>query len=317
MDVSQNVSAKPERSPHSFLHTLLRFFSWLTSNRKMTFGACILGFFILMALIGPLFVGQDPNYLSSDLLQPPSLHHLLGTTSKGEDILAQLVYGARISLLVGFLSALGSTVLQILFGLLAGYFSGTVDNILSLIINVFLVLPGLPLGIVVASFAPASLKGPVLITLLLLFTSWSYGARVLRSQTLSVCQRDFVEAARSSGEWSFRIIFFEILPNEISIVASSFVGTFVYTIAAEVAFEFLGLGDPGRISWGVMLFWAQSQQAMLANAWWWFVPPGLCVSLLCAGLAFLNNGMDELANPRLRVEKPPRVERARKEVEAQ
>ncbi|GCF08452.1 ABC transporter permease [Dictyobacter arantiisoli] len=297
----------------TIVHNILK---WLTSNWKMTTGTCILVFFILMAIFGPLLAHMSPTAFSNDLFQPPSAAHWLGTTSKGEDIFAQLVYGARISLLVGFIAAIGSTILQILFGLLSGYFGGLVDNILSFVINVFLILPGLPLGIAIASFAPNNIKGPILITILLTFTSWSYGARVLRAQTLSMRSRDFVESARSSGEWPLRIIFFEILPNIISVVASSFVGTFVYTIGADVAFEFLGLGNVSQSTWGTMLFWAQSQQAMLAGGWWWFIPPGVCVSLLCAGLAFLNNGIDEVANPRLRVESKRKLARRKKEVVA-
>ena len=175
-------------------------------------------------------------------------------------------------------------------------------------VNVFLVLPGLPLTIVLASLASASgaNKNEYVIALVLMFTSWSYGARVLRAQTLSLKEREFVAAARASGESSLRIISAEILPNEVSLIASTFIGTFVYVVGAEVALDFLGLGDTSRASWGVILYWAQNNAALIVGKWWQFVPAGLCIALLCAGLAFINFGIDELSNPRLRAERPQR-----------
>ena len=281
----------------------------LLANKKIAVGLGIVVFFILIALLAPFLTPYQPDAFSSAVALPPSLAHPLGTTRHGEDVFAQLVYGARISLLVGFCAAIGSTILQVLFGLTAGYFGGLVDDILSLLINVFLVLPGLPLAIVVASFAP--IGSNVVLALILLFTSWAYGARVLRSQTLSLRERDFVASARSSGEWAWRIIFSEIMPNEIALVASNFVTTFVYTVGAQVALEFLGLGDVSKSSWGVMLYWAQLDQALLVGQWWRFIPPGLCVALLCAGLTLVNFGIDELANPSLhrakRVKSKPRT----------
>src|SRR5947209_11450854 len=217
---------------------------------------------------------------------------------------AQIVYGARVTLLVAFVAAIGSTILQVVMGLSSAYYGGIVDELLSLIINVFLVLPGLPLTIVLASLASvnAANKNEFVIALVLLFTTWSYGARVLRAQTLSLKEREFVTAARASGESSLRIIFAEILPNEAALVASTFIGTFVYAIGAEVALEFLGLGDTSRASWGVILYWAQNNGALIVGKWWQFIPAGLCVAILCAGLTFINFGIDELANPRLRKE---------------
>jgi peptide/nickel transport system permease protein len=179
-----------------------------------------------------------------------------------------------------------------------------IDEVLSFITNIFLVLPGLPLAIVIASFVP--IKGPTIIVLVLLLTSWPWGARVLRAQTLSIRQREFVTAAASMGEKSWRVIFLEILPNEIAVVASSFVGTFIYATLTSITLEYLGLGDISTASWGSMLFWAKADHALSIGSWWQFVPPGLCVALLCAGLTFINFGIDELANPKLRREKRPK-----------
>ena len=138
--------------------------------------------------------------------------------------------------------------------------------------------------------------------LVIALTSWAYQARVLRAQTLSMRHRDFVDAARSNGESAWRIIFFEIFPNEIAIVAAGFVGTAIYVILAAAGLEFLGLGDVGVIDWGTMFYWAQNNDALLLGAWWWYVAPGMSIALLGAGLALINFGIDEVANPRLRAE---------------
>src|SRR6516225_5040500 len=236
----------------SIPHTIL-------SNPKIAFGVGIVTFFVLVAIAAPLLTPYNPNASIVRGSLPPSRAHIFGTTGLGQDMFAQIVYGARVTLMVAFVAAIGSTILQVLMGLSSAYFAGMVDEILSLIINVFLVLPGLPLTIVLASLASASgaNKNEFVIALVLLFTSWSYGARVLRAQTLSLKEREFVTAARSTGETPFRIIFAEILPNEVALVASTFVGTFVYAVGAEVALEFLGLGDTSRASWGEILYWAQ------------------------------------------------------------
>ncbi len=281
----------------------------ITSNPKISIGLGIVIFFVLIAIAAPLLTPYDPNATIVRGSLAPSSAHILGTTGLGQDMFAQIVYGARVSLLIGFFAATGSTILQVFFGLTSAYFGGLVDDILSVIINVFLVLPGLPLAIVLAALASnadAANKNEFVIALVLLFTSWSYGARVLRAQTLSLKEREFVAAARATGETPLRIIFTEILPNEIALVASTFIGTFVYAVGAEVALEFLGLGDTSKASWGVILYWAQNNTALITGKWWQFVPAGLCVAVLCAGLAFINFGIDELANPRLRVERPRR-----------
>jgi peptide/nickel transport system permease protein len=274
----------------------------LTANTRMTIGICIIAFFVLISLVGPLFVlvvlHQSPDVSTNDLSQAPSAVHWLGTTQEGYDIFARLVYGARASLLTSFSASVGATIIAMVVGLVAGYVGGWVDDVLSLFSNIFLILPGQALAIVIASFA---VHGTGTIIVVLLFTGWAYGARVLRAQTLSMGQREFVTAARTTGESLWRIVFFEILPNEIAIVASSFIGVFIYAALTEVALEFLGLGDVNVASWGMILYWAQVHNALLTGHWWEFIPAGLCVAVLCAGLSCVNFGIDQLANPALQV----------------
>jgi peptide/nickel transport system permease protein len=283
----------------------------LTANTKITIGVCIIAFFVLIAILAPLLTHYPPSHdFGNGVSLHPSWAHPFGTTTKGEDIYTQVLYGTQTSLLIGFASAIGSTILQILFGLTSGYFGGLADDILTFVMNVFLVLPGLPLAIVVVSLTSGTaIPSDLILILVLTFTTWSYGARVLRSQTMSLREREFVTAARASGETNFRIIFAEIMPNEIALVVSNFVTTFAYTVLAEVALEFLGLGNISGNSWGVVLFWAQSEQALSAGAWWWFVPPGLCVAFLCVSLTLINFGIDELANPRLRRDTTPKSQK--------
>ncbi|HEX9036023.1 MAG TPA: ABC transporter permease [Ktedonobacterales bacterium] len=280
----------------------------LTSNAKVTVGLVIVVLFILLAAAGPLFIHSDPNAFGTDISASPSLAHPLGTTSYGQDVLAQVVYGARVSVALGFITGIISTIISVVVGLVSGYYGGLTDESLSVVTNVFLVLPTLPLAIVLASFLPY--KGPLTIGFVLTVTGWSWGARVLRAQTLSLRNREFVTAARAVGEPDWRIIFFEIFPTEIGVVVAQLLGTIIYVILAEAGLEFLGLGDLGSVSWGTMLYWAGNNDALLVGSWWWFVPPGLCIALLGAGLAFLNFGIDEIANPRLRAVTPQRLAKA-------
>lgn len=271
--------------------------SLFTTNRKVSLGLYILIFFILMAIFGPLLLPQNPNAFSQDVLVPPSPAHWLGTTQTGQDLLVQVVDGARVSVALGLIIGLVSTFLSVVIGLAGGYFLGWVDEALSLLSNVFLVLPTVPLAIVLAAFL--AYKGPLTIAFVVIVTGWSWSARILRAQTLSLRNREFVEAARACGETNWRIIFYEILPNEIAIIAAQFLGTVIYAILAETGLEFLGLVDLNTVSWGTMLYWAQNNDALMLGAWWWFLAPGLCIAILGAGLAFINFGIDEMADPRL------------------
>ncbi len=295
------------------LYALRYLWTRLTINRKVSIGTGIVGFFVLVAIFGPLFIHQDPNALSTLSNAHPSPAHLLGTTTLGQDIFSQLVVGTRTSIFWGFLTGFLVMLVSVIVGLVGGYFGGIIDEILSLLTNVFLVLPALPLAIVLASYFP---RGPLTVSLVIVFTSWAWGARVLRSQTLSLRSREFVTAARICGETNLRIIFAEILPNEISLVAANFISTTLYVILAEASLEFLGLGDATTVSWGSLFYWAQKNDALFLGLWWWFVPPGLCIAILGAGLALINNGIDEIADPRLRSEPLPKISKKQKAITA-
>ncbi|MFL5658061.1 MAG: ABC transporter permease [Ktedonobacteraceae bacterium] len=295
----------PTTTPSPAMMRLRDMWRLVTVNRKMSFGLAIVAFFVLVAIFGPLLFPQDPNAFSQDVLQPPSTAHWLGTTQTGQDVMTQVVVGTRISLFMGFAIGILTTIVSIFIGLSSGYFGGWIDEVLSLFTNIFLVLPTLPLAILLAAFA--AYRGSLTIVFVLTVTGWSWGARVLRAQTLSMRTREYVDAARAGGEPVLHIIFFEVLPNEIAIVAAQLLGTVIYAILAETGLEFLGLGDITSTSWGIILYWAGNNDALLLGAWWWILPPGLCIAILGAGLAFINFGIDEIANPRLRKEAKPKI----------
>ena len=208
-------------------------------------------------------------------------------------------FTARVgSLIVGFLTGTIIIIIAILVGVTAGYVGGWIDELLSLITNIFLILPGLPLIIVVAGWLDR--PGPLTVILVLSLTSWAYGARVLRSQTLSLRNSEFVAAARVVGEPTWRIIVHEILPNMTSLVVSSWIGAVLFALLAEAGFAFIGLGDVNAVTWGTVLYWAQNNQSLLTGNWWAFVPGGLCIALVGFSLTLINYGIDEVTNPRLR-----------------
>ncbi|MFO0746586.1 MAG: ABC transporter permease [Myxococcota bacterium] len=271
----------------------------LLRNKKAAVGGVILLVFALLAIVGPILF-DDPTAFVGVPHSPPSGEHLFGTTGQGQDVLAQTFAGARTTLLVGFCVGLLSVAIGALVGIAAGYFGGWVDDVISLAINVFLVIPGLPLAIVLAAYLPS---GPVTLGFVLVVTGWSWNARVVRSQALTLRQKDFVAAAIVAGEGHFRIIAREMLPNMASLLVSQVIGATVYAIGAQVGLEFLGLGDVSRVTWGTNLYWAANDAALLTGSWWTFVPTGVCVALVGFGLTMLNFAVDEVTNPRLTAER--------------
>ena len=276
---------------------LRRLWRMVTVNRKVMAGSAIIAFFVLVALFGPLVIRENPLAYTTDLVKPPSAAHWLGTNQAGQDVFIQLIVGTRSSLMWAFISGVLVMFISVAVGLVSGYLGGVADDILSIITNVFLVIPSFPLAIVVVEYFNRS---SFTIALVVALTNWPWGARVLRAQTLSMRSREFVTAARAAGEQTWRIIFLEILPNEIAIVAASFITTTIQVMLAVAGLEFLGFGDSSVISWGTMLYDAFNGSALLQGSWWWFAPPGICIALLGAGLLLLNFGLDEVADPRLR-----------------
>jgi oligopeptide/dipeptide ABC transporter ATP-binding protein len=301
----------------------------LPRSPKVVAGLVILGAFGVVAIIGRWIAPYSPNATDTQnwvqrivvpgtgpgtqfpanyypLPLPPSAGHWLGTTVFAQDVLSQVLASTQATLFVGLLAAAIATVLSILIGVSAGYFGGGTDEGLSLLSNVFLAIPGLPLLIVLADYVPRAGSSVFLVAAIIAVTSWAYTARTLRAQTLSLRNRDFVEAARVSGEGRLRIILVEVLPNLIPIVAASFLFTTLSAIGAYVAIAFLGLAGsptsspPGLWNWGEMLREGFANNAVRGGWWWWWGPPGICVALLGTGLALLNFGIDEFINPRLR-----------------
>lgn len=273
----------------------------IPKSPKMRVGMLILAVFIFLTIFGPLVAPYDPSSTAFMPNLKPSWIHWLGTTVQGQDVLSQLLVGCRDTMVVGFIAGVIATILSILVGVAAGYMGGRADEGLSLLSNVFLSIPGLPLLIVINSYLPAGTSAnPLVIGVVISLTGWAWGARVLRAQTLSLRDRDFVEASRIIGESRRRIMFAEIGPNLLPILTSSLLFTILYSVGVFTTLAFLGLTSLSTWNWGTMLYWATTNNAVLAQEWWWFLPPGIAIALVGTGLALLNFGIDEFINPRLR-----------------
>jgi peptide/nickel transport system permease protein len=261
------------------------------------FGLAVLGLFVFMAIFGEAIAPYDPDASSLDVLAAPSSDHLLGTTEQGSDVLSQLLAGARVSIVVGFAAAIISAVLGSAVGLASGYFGGWTDRILDALENWFLVIPTLPLMIVLARLLDPSLGVLILVIGL---TSWAGTGRIVRAQVLTLRERAFVERARALGAKDRYIIKTHILPNTLPLIFANTVLIVAVAILSEAALSFLGLGDPTRISWGTMLENAFEAGAPSAEAWWYVIPPGLCITTLVLAVAVLGYLFEEYINPRLR-----------------
>jgi ABC-type dipeptide/oligopeptide/nickel transport system permease subunit len=231
----------------------------------------------------------------------PNSQFLLGTNDVGQDILSELLYGTRISLLIGVIAAFISILLGCLVGIISGYYGGNTDAFLMRLVDLVLVIPFLPLMILLAAFIGPSFWNIVLVISLI---SWASPARVIRSQVLTLKTKGYVEAAKSIGTNITFILGRHILPGVIPIALSQFVLAASHSILIEASLSFLGLGDPFTKSWGTILYYAQARGAFLTDAWiWWVLPPGLLITTLVIGFAFTGYSLEEILNPRLRKER--------------
>jgi peptide/nickel transport system permease protein len=289
---------RPGRKGRRLVRAVLR-------NRKATIGLLILLVITFVAIFPGLIAHDSPTAAIYPQDQGPSSQHLLGTTLVGQDVFAQVIYGTRLTLIITLVVSVVATLISLIMGVTAAYVGGIGDRTLSLITDVFLIIPTLPLLIVLAAYLP---PGPVTIIVVLCLTSWAFQARQLRAQGLSLRNRDFLAAARTRGERRSYIIFAEIVPNMTSLIAASFLGVAVYAVGFAAGLQFLGLGNSNQLTWGTILYQAQSNGALEAGDAWWILAPGIAVAILGAGFALLNYALDEVGNPALR---PVRRRRAR------
>jgi len=285
----------------------MSFYETFGKIRRQALGSIpvLVGVVILVILVGSTALARwispyNPTRATGGINEFPSWAHPFGTTGQGQDVLSQFLYGGQNTLWIAFTIAVLTTLLALIVALTSAYFRGWVDDVLTLVTNVFLVIPSLPLIVVLAAFLT---PGPATMIMVLTITGWAFGARLFRSQALSLRELEFIAAAEDVGERRWRIVAIELLPNMGSVVAAYFVNQVIFAITAQASLEFLGLGDGGQVTWGSMLFWAQNTSALIRGAWWTFVVPGMAIALTAFSLALINNAVDELGNPRLRADR--------------
>ena len=278
------------------------------SSRKATAGTVLIVIFILIAVF-PWVIARDSP--TQDAYAPQlgiSTAHLLGTNHYGQDLFAQLVWGTRNVLIIAFAVGVATTVIAVLIGVAAAYLGGIWDNSLNVLTDVLLVIPLFPLLIIIAGYAHGG--GTLVLILVITVTSWSYTARQLRSQALSLRKRDFLEAARVRGERRLYIVVVEIIPTMTSLIVAAFLTNALYAVLFASSLQFIGLGNPNTQSWGTMLYWAQNEAALQTGQPMWAIAPGACIAALGAAFALLNYAFDEIGNPALRPVRRKRVTRA-------
>lgn len=251
---------------------------------------------VFAEILAPYPIGPtqgDRNYI----LKPPSSKYLLGTDELGRDMLSMILYGGKVSLTIGILATLITAIIGTLVGVTAGYFGGKTEEILMRFTDVFLVIPGLPLMIVLASLLGATFWNMILV---IGIQGWTGTARVLRAQVLSLKEKLFIESARSIGASDTRIIIRHIIPNVLPLIVAQMVLRIGSSILSASSLSFLGLGDPTHMSWGMTLHYAFSVGSLFSNFYWYLIPPGLCITLVVLSFTFIGYALDQIVNPRIR-----------------
>ena len=276
------------------------FINQFKESRLGITGVVILSFFIFISVFSN-FLSDYPIEAAKgntkDRFKPPSSKYLLGTDECGRDILTLIMYGGRVSLLIGFLAAFISGVMGSIVGLIAGFYGGWKDSLLMRVTDIILVIPGLPLMIVLAALLGTSFWNIILV---ISITGWTGTARIVRSQVLSLKERPFIESVKAIGAGDLRILGNHLFPNVLPLIISQMVIRIGSSILSEASLSFLGLGDPMHMSWGMILHWAFSVGALSQNYWWYIISPGICITLVALGFTFIGYALDQIVNPRMR-----------------
>ena len=288
--IEQPADAELTRAPRRLIRAVL-------GNRKAMAGVVILLVMVFVAVFPGLVAPYEPQASVGAANATPSSAHLLGTTNLGQDVLSQLIWSTRLTLEVTLIVSVIATFLSTIIGVTAAYAGGITDRVLTVVTDVFLIIPVLPLLILLAAYLPPGVSSLIIV---LCITSWAFQARQLRSQGLSIRNRDFLVAARVRGERPLYVILVEIVPTMTSLLAASFLALGVYIVGFAASLQFLGLGNSSELMWGTMLYNAQQAAALEAGNPWWALAPGAAVALLGTGFALLNYAFDEIGNPALR-----------------
>jgi len=282
---------KKRKKKNEFLYFALR-------NNKLRIGLSVVLFFLVFAAVGPILTDHSPREYVGPAGQPPSSEYWFGTTTFGQDVFTQFVYGLYPVFLVGILGGGLGTLIGMLVGFTAGYRGGMVDESLNVVTNVILVIPTFALLLIIAAYL--TVRGFVVESIFIGLTAWPWAARAIRSQTFSLSSRDFVDLARLSGMKPRKIIFTEIAPNMMSYLVMTFILQFGGAILIAATLDFIGLGPTTGISLGMMMQYAVLWGALQLGMWWWFVPPGAAIAAIVGALYVMNVGLDEVFNPKLR-----------------
>lgn len=271
----------------------------IARSHKALAGMAILVVFIAVAVLAPQLAPYSPSATEFLPYLHPGSANLLGTTSTGQDVLSQFIWGGRTTLEVAFAGGALTTAVATAVGLVSGALTGIGDELVTVGTNIFLVIPALPLMVVLAAYINVNGIWPIIVVIVV--TNWAWGARVIRAQVASLRTREYITFARLSGDRFLGILGREILPNIVSLVSATFLNAAITAILAESALQFLGLGNPLEQSWGNMLYWANNGNALLNGQWPWVLAPGLAIAATGGAFALVNFGLDEVINPRMRV----------------
>jgi peptide/nickel transport system permease protein len=267
-------------------------------NTKLRIGLAIVLFFVVLTFVGPLLTRYKPDEFVGPPANPPSSEFWFGTTTFGEDVFTQLVYGLGATFLVGIVGGGLGTILGVLIGFTAGYRGGIIDELLNMLTNVVLTIPALVVLLIIAAYL--QVRSLLTESIFIAFFDWPWAARAIRAQTFSLRTRDFVDLARLSGMSSLKIIFTEIAPNMMSYLLLVFILQFGGAILKAATLDFIGLGPTNAISLGLMMNMALLWSALMLGMWWWFIPPGIAITAIVGALYIMNVGLDEVFNPKLR-----------------